>query len=79
MNALEMEEWWKVQRKKKCKVARPNDKLVVGARVIYNRKILDRMKRSRSIDVDLPLKDSGRSKGCTTHLPQRQRESVYVW
>ena len=42
MNALEMEEWRKVRREKKWKVARPNDKLVVGARVAYNRKILDR-------------------------------------
>ena len=32
-NALEMEEWRKV-RKKKCKVVRLNHKLVVGARVI---------------------------------------------
>ena len=31
MNALEMKGWRKV-RKKKCKVALPNDKLVVGAR-----------------------------------------------
>ena len=46
MNALEMEEWRKV-RKKKGKVARPNDKLMVRARVIYNRKILDRTGRSR--------------------------------
>ena len=37
MNALETEEWRKVRRKKKYKVARPNDKLVVGARVIYKR------------------------------------------
>ena len=39
---LEMEEWRKVRRKNTWKVARPNDKLVVGARVIYNRKILDK-------------------------------------
>ena len=32
MNAPKMEEWRKVGRKKKCKVARPDDKLVVGAR-----------------------------------------------
>ena len=38
MNALEMEEWRKVQRKKKLKVAR---KLVVGARMIYNRNMKD--------------------------------------
>ena len=37
MNALEMSEGRKV-RKNKCKVARLNDQLVVGARVIYNRK-----------------------------------------
>ena len=37
MNALETEEWRKVRRKKKWKVARPSDKLVVGARMIYER------------------------------------------
>ena len=41
MHALEIEEWRKVQRKKKYRVARPNDKLVVGARVIYKRKMKD--------------------------------------
>ena len=35
MNALEMEEWRKIQRKKKYKMARPNGKLVVRARMIY--------------------------------------------
>ena len=35
MNVLEMEEWRKFQ-KKKYTVVQPNDKLVVGARVIYN-------------------------------------------
>ena len=30
MNALEMEEWRNLRRRKKCNVARPNDKLVVG-------------------------------------------------
>ena len=39
MNALEMEEWRKVRRKKKCMVARRNDKHVIGARVVYKRKI----------------------------------------
>ena len=34
INALEMKEWRKA-RKKKCKVVRPIDKLVVGFRVIY--------------------------------------------
>ena len=34
MNALEMEEWRKIGRTKKCKVARPNDKLVARGRVI---------------------------------------------
>ena len=48
-------------------MARPNDKLVVGARQIYNRKRLDRTERLKSTDVDLPLKASGRSKRCTTH------------
>ena len=41
INALEMKERGKVRRKKKCTVARPNDKLVVGARVIYKRKMKD--------------------------------------
>ena len=40
MNALEMEEWRKVRRKK-WKVARPNDKLVVRATMIYKRNIKD--------------------------------------
>ena len=40
MNALEMEEWRKVRRKK-WKVARPNDKLVVRARIIYKTKMKD--------------------------------------
>ena len=40
MNALEMEEWRKVRRKK-WKVARPNDKLVVRARTIYKTKMKD--------------------------------------
>ena len=41
MNALEMEEWRNVQRKKKYKVARPKDKLVVGAKGLYKRKMKD--------------------------------------
>ena len=41
MNTLEMEEWRKVWGNKKLKVARPNDKLVVGARIIYKRKMKD--------------------------------------
>ena len=41
MNALEVEEWRKVRRKKKCGVARPNAKPVVGAREIYKRKMKD--------------------------------------
>ena len=41
INALEMEEWEKVQRKKKWKVARSNDKLVVGARMSYKRNVKD--------------------------------------
>ena len=77
MNALEMEEWREI-RKKKCKVARPNDKLVVGARVIYKRQILSRTERSRSTDVNLALKGSGKTMGCTTHSPQRQHELEYV-
>ena len=39
MNALEMEEWRKVRRKKKYEMDRPNDKLVVGARMAYIRKM----------------------------------------
>ena len=77
INTPEIEEWRKV-RKKKCKMVRPNDKLVVGAKVIYNIKILDRAERSKSTYVDLPLKGSGRSKRWTTHPPQRQGESRYV-
>ena len=45
MNVLEMEECRKYQKKEKCKVARPNDKLVVRTRVIYDIKILDRTER----------------------------------
>ena len=71
MNALEMNEWKKV-RKKKCKVARLNDKVVVGARVTYNRNVLDRMKKSKSTNADIPIEVSGWSKRCTTHPPQRQ-------
>ena len=41
MNALELEEWRKVRRKKKCRVARPNDKLVVGVKVIYKKNTKD--------------------------------------
>ena len=77
MNALEMKEWRRVW-KKKCKVARPHDKLVVGARVIYNRKRLGRTERSKNTYVDLPLKGSGRSKRCNTHPTQRPRESENV-
>ena len=35
MNSLDMEEWWKDRRIKKCKRARPEDKLVVGARMLF--------------------------------------------
>ena len=77
MNALEMEQWRKIW-KSKCKMARSNEKLVVGARVIHNRKRSDKTERSKSTDVDIPIKGSGRSKRCTTHPPQRQRESGYV-
>ena len=35
MNSLDIEEWRKARRIKKCKMARQNDKLVVGARMIY--------------------------------------------
>ena len=41
MNALEMVEWRNVWRKKKCKLTRPNGKLVVRARMIYKRCIKD--------------------------------------
>ena len=77
MNTLEMEEWRNV-RKKKCNMARANDKIVVGGRVIYNINKLDRTERSRSTHVGIPLKGSGRSKRCTAHSPQRQRESGYA-
>ena len=39
-NALQMEEWRKVRRKK-WKVARPNDKLMVRSRMIYKTKMKD--------------------------------------
>ena len=39
MNALEMEEWRKVWKNNKCKMARPSGELVVGAKVIYKRKL----------------------------------------
>ena len=77
MYVLEMEECGKIRRKKKCKVARPNDKLVVRARVIYKRKMKDG--DGESIDVDQSLKGSGRSKRCTTNPPQRQPEFGYIW
>ena len=64
MDALEMEEWRKVRRKNKCKVVRPNDKFVVGARMIYKRKMKDGVVEKY---VDLSLKGSGRSKGCTKY------------
>ena len=41
MSALKMEEWRKVWRKKKCKVASSNDKLMVGTRMIYKRNMKD--------------------------------------
>ena len=42
MNALEMKELRKVRRrKKKCKMARPNGKLVVGVKMIYKRNMKD--------------------------------------
>ena len=37
MESPEMEEWRKARRKKKCKMTRPNDKLVVGARMLCKR------------------------------------------
>ena len=40
-----------------------NDKLVVDARVIYNRKVLDRMKKSKSTDADIPFDDGSSGQG----------------
>ena len=37
MTMLEMVEWSKVRREEKCEMARPNGKLVLGARMIYKR------------------------------------------
>ena len=37
MGSLEMEKW----RKNKCTMTRSNDKLVVGARMLYERKMRD--------------------------------------
>ena len=39
MDSLEMEQWRKARKNKKCKRARPNDKLVVRARILYEGKI----------------------------------------
>ena len=39
MDSLEMEEWRKGRRKKKCKMASPNDKLVVEARIFHKRNV----------------------------------------
>ena len=67
MNSLEMEEWRKTRTKKKCEKARPNDKVLVGARMIYKNMRKDGgMARSKCTKVDLSLKGSGRSKRCTT-------------
>ena len=49
MNALEMEEWRKVRRKK-WKVARPNDKLVVRARILLLQDI-DEGRRGREVQM----------------------------
>ena len=35
MNSPDMEEWRKARRIKKCKMARPSEKLVIGARRLY--------------------------------------------
>ena len=67
MNALEMEEWRKVRRKKKWKVARPYYKLIVGSRMMNMRKT--KGGKVESIFVDLSLKSSGRSKEYTNHPP----------
>ena len=55
MNTLGMEEWRKVRENNKWKVARPNDKLAVGAKVICNRKRLDRTERQKRTYADLLL------------------------
>ena len=37
MSSPEMEEWWKARRKERCEMARPNDNLVVGTRMLYEK------------------------------------------
>ena len=41
MNALKMEEWRKAWKNNKYEMARPNGNLVVGARMVYKRKMKD--------------------------------------
>ena len=65
MNLLEVEERRKARGKKKSKMAGLNVKLVVGAKE-YTTEILKKTARSKSINVDLSLRNFGRSKGGAT-------------
>ena len=75
MNALEMGEWRKVRRKKKCMLDGMTNTWLGPGWFIREKA---RAARSKSTDVDLTLKGFGSSKRCTTHPLQRQRESGYV-
>ena len=56
-------------------MARPNGKLVVGARMIYKRKMKDGEFKSIC-----HLRDRvGRGGTLSTHPPQRQHESGHAW
>ena len=39
MDLMDIEKWRKARRKTKCKMARPNYKLVVGTKKLYEKKI----------------------------------------
>ena len=67
MNALEMVEWRKDQKKKKCKMARPNGKPVVRTRMICNINIKDG--KVEKYKCRFVFKGSVRSRGCTKYLP----------
>ena len=79
MNVLGMEEWRKVRRNNKWKVARPNDKLAVGARVVFNKKSWTGQRGRKAQMPTYCFKGSSGAKGCTTHPLQGERESGYVW
>ena len=61
-----MEEWRKVRRKKKCKVARPNDKLVVGTKMLYKKRIRQDREASQG---DFTLHIAPSCCDCSSMLP----------